>query len=134
MLEKSESQNVTIVSRIYELLDSKDLPAVFSMLSPDVRITLSLEMPWGGTYVGPAEAQMLFEKLWVYIDSRAVVERIIDGGDRIPVIGRNYVTVGRTGRTFDVPFVHLWEFKDGLAIRIEIVSDIEKMRAAIGKK
>ena len=133
MLEKKESPNVATINRIYDLLASRNLPAVFELLSPDVRVSQSLDLPWGGTYVGIAEVQMLFEKLWVYINNRAVVERVIDGGDRIPVIGQYHVTVERNGRTFELPFVHLWEFKDGLAVRVEIVTDVALMRAAIGR-
>ena len=133
MLEKKESPNIATINRIYDLLASKNLPAVFELLSPDVRVFQSQDLPWGGTYVGIAEVEMLFEKLWVYVDNRPVVERVIDGGDRIPVIGQYYVTVERTGRTFELPFVHLWEFKDGLAVRVEIVTDVALMRAAIGR-
>ena len=133
MLEKGESQNIAAVHRIYEFLSTKNLPAMFELLSPDIRITQSTELPWGGTYVGIPEAQMLLEKLWVYVDNRSEVNYVIDGGDRIAAIGCAHITVGRTGRTFDVPFMHLWEFKEGLAVRLEIVSDVAAMRAAIGR-
>lgn len=133
MLEKRESENVAAVNRLYELFRAKDLQAIFQLLSPDIRITQSIELPWGGTYVGTTEAQMLFEKLWVYIDNKPSVERIIDGGDRIAVIGCGHITVGRTGRTFEVPFMHLWDFKEGLAVRLEIVSEVAAMRTALGR-
>jgi ketosteroid isomerase-like protein len=133
MLEKSESENIATINRIYELLATKDLPAIFSMLSPDIYITQSTEMPWGGTYVGISEAEMLFEKLSVYLNNRPVVERVIDGGNRIPVIGQSSVTIQKTGRVVEIPFMHLWEFKDGLAIRVDIVYDISLMREALGR-
>jgi hypothetical protein len=59
------------------------------------------------------------------------IERVIDGSDRIAVIGRGHGTIKSTGRGFDVPIMHLWGFQDGLAVRLEIVLDVPAMQAAL---
>jgi ketosteroid isomerase-like protein len=59
------------------------------------------------------------------------IERLIDGSDRVAVIGGTYGATKSIGRRFDVPLVHLWEFKDGLAVRLEVVVDVPTMLAAL---
>ena len=59
------------------------------------------------------------------------IERVIDGGKRIAVIGRTHSTIRGNGRRFDLPIMHLWKFQDGLAIRVEIVIEVQTMQAAL---
>ena len=59
------------------------------------------------------------------------IERVIDGIDRIAVIGRTHGNIKSTGRDFEAPIMHLWGFRDGLAARLEIVIDVPTMRAAL---
>jgi ketosteroid isomerase-like protein len=70
-------------------------------------------------------------KLNTYLDDHVAIERVIDGGDRIAVIGRGSGTIKSTGRDFDVSIMHLWGFQDGLAVRLEIVLDVPAMQAAL---
>jgi hypothetical protein len=59
------------------------------------------------------------------------IERTVDGGDRIAVIGRGHGTIRDTGGSFDVSIMHLWAFKDQLAVRLEIVLDVPTIQAAL---
>jgi ketosteroid isomerase-like protein len=65
------------------------------------------------------------------LENHVAIERVIDGSDRIAVIGRTHGTIKSTGRGVDVPLMHLWEFEDGLAVRLEIVLDVPTMQAAL---
>lgn len=85
----------------------------------------------GGTFHGIDEAQLFFGSVNKYLDSHVAIELIINGGDRIAVIGRAHGTIKGTGGPFDVPIMHLWAFKDGLANRLEIVLDVSEMQAAL---
>ena len=131
MFEKGKSQNIVAVNRIYKLLKARDLSGILDLLSQDVRITQSIELPWGGTWAGIAEARMFFEKMWVYVDNRPIVERFLDGGDHIVALGRSYITVSRTGRTFEVPFAHVWGFRDGTVYRVEMIPEVAAMREVL---
>ena len=42
-----------------------------------------------------------------------------------------YGATRRSGRRFDVPTVHLWEFKDGLATRLEIALDLPAFKMVL---
>jgi ketosteroid isomerase-like protein len=65
------------------------------------------------------------------ISRQSCIERIINGGDRVAVIGRAHGIIKDTGGPFDVPIMHLWAFNDGLAGHLEIVLDVLVMQAAL---
>jgi uncharacterized protein len=126
------SQNIAIVNRIYEAFQARDFAAFFSTLSPEIHITQCPELPFGGIFQGHDEARSFFEGVAKYVDSYVTIERIIDATSRVAVIGRTYGTAKATGRNFDVPILHLWGFRDGLAVRLEIALDVATMQAALG--
>ena len=72
----------------------------------------------GGVFHGLEEAKVFFRKVSTYLEDHVAIERVIDGSDRIAVIGRGHGTIKGTGRSFDVPIMHLWGFQDGLAVRL----------------
>jgi len=119
------------ILRLYEALQATDYPTLVSLLSPDIRISHSAGLPWGGTFEGHAGAKEFFDRLARYLNSYLVIERFLDSGDQIAVTGRTYGTTRRTGRRFDVPIVHLWELKDGLALRLNIALDLPAFRVAL---
>jgi len=125
------SKNIKVVHRIYEAFQTRDFAAFFSNLSPEIHITQCGELPFGGVFQGLDEAQAFFKGVANYVDSYITIERIIDAGDRIAVIGRAYGTVKSNGHSFDVPVLHLYEFRNELAIRLEIALDVPTMLAAL---
>ena len=67
-----------------------------------------------------------------HINSRVILERLIDAGDRVVAVGR---TVGKacvTQLEFDVPVVHVWTLQEGQVIRFEAYIDNATMLAALG--
>ena len=125
------SQNIAPINRIYKAFDTRDFPALLNLLSPGIHITQCPEVPWGGVFEGLEKAKVFFGKVDAHLDNQVSIERVIDGSDRIVVLGRTHGTVRGTGRSFDVPIMHLWEFQDGLAVRLEIVLDVPTMQAAL---
>jgi hypothetical protein len=125
------SENVTIIDRIYGAFETRDFLTFFNLLSPAIHITQCHEVPWGGVFHGLEEAKVFFGKVNAYLEDHVAIERVIDGIDRIAVIGRAHGNIKSTGRGFDVPIMHLWGFQHGLAVRLEIVIDVPTMRAAL---
>jgi uncharacterized protein len=125
------SQNTTIIHRIYGAFENRDFFTFFSLLSPTIHITQCPEVPWGGVFQGVEEAKAFFGKVNAYLEDHVAIERVIDGSDRIAVIGRGHGTIKATGRHFDVPIMHLWKLQDGLAVRLEIVLDVPTIHAAL---
>jgi uncharacterized protein len=129
--QNMSSENVAIINRIYEAFEDRDIPTVFSLLSPDIHVIQCPQVPWGGFFHGVEEAKVFFGKVNTYLDNHVAIERIIDGVDRIAVVGRTHGTIKGTGVPFDVPLMHLWAFKDELVSRLEIVLDVSIMQAAL---
>ena len=77
-------------------------------------------LPHGGTYHGLAEVrENVFDPLdrdWWSAFS-AVPDEFLDAGDEVVVLGRYRGTAKETGKTLDVPFVHIWALRDGKAWR-----------------
>jgi ketosteroid isomerase-like protein len=125
------SENINLIDRIYEAFETRDFPRFFKLLSPTIHITQCPEVSWGGVFQGLEEAKVFFGKVNTYLEDHVAIERVVDGCDRIAVIGRAHGTIKGTGRGFDVRIMHLWGFKDGLAARLEIILDVPTMQAAL---
>lgn len=126
--------NVEIVKSIYEAFARRDLQSFFVRVADDARLVQSEEVPWGGTYQGKAGVQAFLGKLTGAIHSTVTVERCIDAGDHVVVIGRTAGKVIATGAAFDVPIAHVWELRDGLAVSAHFMIDNPAMLAALKAK
>jgi hypothetical protein len=124
-------ENTTTIDRIYEAFETREFLTLFNLLSPTIHIIQCDGVPWGGVFHGLEKAKVFFHKVNAYLENHVAIERVIDGGGRIAVIGRTYGIIKGTDRRFDVPIMHLWEFQDRLAVRLEIVIDVPTMRAAL---
>ena len=118
------SKNRVSLQQLYEAFEAREFSKFFALLSPDIRITQSPGVPWGGTFRGHDGVKVFLERMAAQVNSYVAIERILDAGDCMAVTGRTYGATRRSGRRFDVPVVHLWEFKDGLATRLEITLDL----------
>jgi ketosteroid isomerase-like protein len=126
------SENIAVINHIYEAFESRDFITFFNFLSPYVQVTDCSEVPWGGIFHGIEEAEIFFGKRNTYLDDHVAIDHlIVDGNNRIVVVGRGQGTIRETGRSFDVPMMHLWEFQYGLAVRLEIILDVPTMQAAL---
>jgi uncharacterized protein len=125
------SENTSTIDRIYASFEARDSLTFFNYLSPAIHITQCHEVPWGGVFHGIEEAKVFFGNVHSYLDDHVAIDHIVDGGERIAVIGRGHGLIKATGRPFEMPIVHLWEFRDGLAVRLEIVLDVPTMREAL---
>lgn len=120
------------IAELYRAQQKRDLPSVLMLMSPDIEIIQSTELPWGGTYLGHDGVKKFLTTISEHIDSDVQVERLIDAGEKIAVIGR---TIGKTRKTkleFDLPIVHIWTFNEGQVIRFEPYIDNATMLAALG--
>ena len=124
-------RNRLIVQRLHEALQARNYPALFSSLSPEIRIIHSPGLPWGGTFRGHDGAKVFLERMASYVTSYVAIERILDAGDHLAVTGRTYGATRRSGRRFDVPFVHLWHLEEGVVVRLQVVLDLPAFQVAL---
>jgi ketosteroid isomerase-like protein len=125
------SRNQSTIQRFYEALDARDYPTVLSLLSPKIHITHSPGLPWGGSFHGHDGAKTFLERMASHVTSYVAIERILDADDHVAVTGRTYGATRRSGRRFDVPFIHLWHLEEGRVVRLQMVLDLPKFQGAL---
>jgi ketosteroid isomerase-like protein len=112
--------NVAITRRSYEAFARGDLDGVVAGMHAEIEWHQAQGLPHGGTYRGLEDVRRsIFEPLdeqW-WSEFSAEPGEFLDAGDEVVVLGRYRGTAKGTGRQLDVPFVHLWSFRDGKAVR-----------------
>ncbi len=104
-----------VVKGMYAGFEKGDVAAVLAALADDVSWTEAEGFPYGGTYVGHnAIIQHVFMRLateWhgFGVDPAEYVEQ----GNTVVALGHYHGTYKATGKSFRVPFGHIWTFADG---------------------
>lgn len=97
----------------------------------DVVWVTSDELPLGGETSGRDAVLENFGQIPNYWTEFSVTpEKFIDGGDTVVVIGTQKAT-GKGG-SFEAPFAHVLEYRDGKAVRGEFFGDSAKALKALG--
>ena len=124
--------NLNSVRAVYDAFAKGDIPAVLGFLDPDVKWTEAEGFPYGGTYVGPdGVLEGVFMRLGAEWDGFAAVpDEFIDGGDTVVVLGKYSGTYKATGKSFQADFAHVWEVREGKAVRfVQYVDTLNDQRA-----
>jgi hypothetical protein len=92
---------------------------VLGAFSPDIEWYEAEGMPYGGLHRGPeAVAQNVFGPLAEDVEGFAVTpEELIASGDTVAAVVRYTGTGKETGKTLDLPVVHVWDVQDGKIAR-----------------
>jgi ketosteroid isomerase-like protein len=122
---------VQIVQDLYAAFAHRDFPKVFSLLSPDVEITQSTELPWGGRYRGHDEARQFFAKLGAHLNSALTLERFVSSGDSVTATGWTQGTVNANGARFRVAIAHVWKISNGQITQAQFMIDHPVMFEAL---
>jgi ketosteroid isomerase-like protein len=120
-------KSVEIIAELYAALARRDLPAIMERIDPEIIISQTALLPWGGEYHGIEGVQQFFTGLFMCIDSQLAVEEFIDAGERVIVIGWTRGQVRATGASFNIRAVHVWTVKGGRGARFEPNVDTPKM-------
>jgi uncharacterized protein len=115
------SDNAQLVRGAYEAFARGDVPAVLALIDDRCEwLEAEHSTYWpGGPLVGPqAVLQGVFLRLAEDFDGFAVTpRRIVDAGDTVLVEVR-YTGTGRaTGKALDAQAAHVWDLRDGKAVR-----------------
>lgn len=127
------ADNVGLCRAGYRSFAAGDIPAVLSLFADDLVWTTSDSIRFGGVYSGPRGAGEFFSRLPEnYAELRVEPERFIDAGDTVVVTGRHR---GRTvtGNPFDVPWAHVWTWRDGKATSFTEHMDTAPVAQALGQ-
>jgi ketosteroid isomerase-like protein len=126
-------QNVDSLRALYDAFAVGDVPAVLAAFDADIEWTDDEGFPYGGTYRGPdAILQGIFMRLGTEWDGySAVPSDFVDGGEKVVALGMYSGTYKATGKSFRAPFAHLWEFRNGKAVRFEQFTDTVLVQEAL---
>lgn len=109
------ADNATRTRQGYEAFAAGDVAAVLALFDPEIVWTTPDSLRDGGRRSGPSAVGAFFAMLpELYAELAVQPETFVDGGDTVVVLGRHR---GRThgGTAFDIPFVHVWTWRDGRA-------------------
>jgi ketosteroid isomerase-like protein len=118
--------SVEAVRSSYEAFNRDDLEGALAMMADDIVWHQAQGLPHGGVYHGLAAVRAavfdpLDEEWWE--DFRADPDEVIGLGDDVVVIGRYTARAKGTGAPLDVPFAHVWRFRNGRAVRFHQFTD-----------
>ena len=119
------------IEELYNAQQKRDLRSILMLMSKNIEIIQSDELPWGGHFTGHEGVKKFLGALTEHIDSQVEVERMIDAGDKIAVVGRTVGKARKTKLEFDVPIVHIWTMREGQVIHFESYIDNATMLAAL---
>jgi uncharacterized protein len=113
--------SVDIVRRSYEAFARGDMDGVLADMHPDIVWEQAQGLPHGGTYHGLAAVkEAIFDPLdrdW-WDEFTAVPDEFLEAGaGTVVVLGRYSGVAKETGKSLDVPFVHVWTLRDDRAVR-----------------
>jgi ketosteroid isomerase-like protein len=123
--------NSRIISNLYEAFARRDMQALLQWIDPQIEITQTTELPWGGTFQGQLGLMSFAGKLLQSVDSQVEPEELVEAGDRVVAIGRTRGHVRANNKEFDVRAVHVWTLKYGKVLRFEAYIDTPKMLEAL---
>src|SRR6516225_4171517 len=107
------------IEELYKAQQNRDICSILMQMAENVEIIQSTELPWGGHYTGHDGVRKFLSTLTEHIDSQVEVERMIDAGDKIAVVGRTIGKARKTKLEFDIPIVHIWTMCEGQVICFE---------------
>ena len=111
---------VEATRRSYEAFARGDMDGVVADMDEAIEWHQAQGLPHGGLYRGlPEVRRAIFDPLdeeW-WDEFAADAHEFLDAGDHVVVIGRYRGRAKGTGKSLDVPFVHVWTYSGGKAIR-----------------
>ena len=123
--------NVETIRGGYEAFARQDIPGVLERFDEAIEWTPSDALPNGGTYHGHEGAVSFFQTLpetWAQLSVDP--EEYLDAGDTVVVVGTHRGR-GHNGVAFEAGFVHLWDLRDGKAVRFRELVDSAKLLPAL---
>lgn len=122
---------IAIVRAIYDAIGRGDGAAIAAHLAPDIRVTQTPDLPWGGAFEGLAGFAQFSRTLREHIESRVEIERIFAAGEDVVVIGRTIGRAKQSGAAFEVAIAHVLTVREGKVTQARYFIDTPAMLAAL---
>lgn len=130
----TDSPNVALVRAVYASFLEGDLPRLIEVLDPATVWTLHgpKEHPFAGTWRGVGEVARFLQKVGETVEVVALdVEEVLDAGGAVVGIGREKGKSRRTGKAYEVRWIHVFRVRDGKIAAFEEWYDTATVLAAL---
>jgi ketosteroid isomerase-like protein len=117
----------------YEAFNSGGWDWLIELAHPEVELKTAARITNPGTYRGGAEIRRFFEDLFEPFEQVvATPQKFFDDGDRAAVLLQAQLRPRGSSAMVENRIGHLWTFRDGKVLRLEIFPEREKALEAIG--
>lgn len=125
--------NAELIRGLYESFARGDVPGVLSAFDPQIAWTEAAGFPYGGTYHGANDiVANVFMKLATEWDGFAAVPaELVSEGDTVVALGEYSGTYKGTGKSFRVPFAHVWKLSGNKIVSFHQHTDTAKVGEAL---
>lgn len=101
-------------------------------LAADIEWEMAERFPEAGLTIGRDNVRMMFARFFRRFSDWGIdVEDMIQSDTRVVVIGTYRGTAKATGRSFIVPYCHIWTFKDGRMASVRHFANTALMSEAL---
>jgi ketosteroid isomerase-like protein len=107
------------------------MQALLPLLAPQIEVSQTTLLPWGGTYQGYQGMMSFAARLLEHVDSQVEPEEFVEAGDNVVALGYTKGRVKANGKEFNVRIAHVWTLKDGRAVKFEAYIDTPEMLEAL---
>lgn len=131
-MASQQQNNVELLRDRYEAFNERDIETVVEIFDEDIEWVCPEGYRYGGTYRGPGEVGEFFERVLSDVDDLHLdVQRFVDGGETVVVLGDLRGTAAETGESIDVPFAHVIDLADGHITRFQEFPDTASIERAL---
>jgi ketosteroid isomerase-like protein len=123
--------SIDIVRAMYEAIARGDAAGVAAFISPEIRISQTRALPWGGDYEGLAGFAQFSRTLREHIASALEVETIFAAGEDVVVLGHTNGMTKTKGTAFSVAIAHVLTVRDAKIVQARYFIDTPAMLAAL---
>jgi uncharacterized protein len=132
-----EQQNIDLVKKIYGAFGKGDIETIIDHLADQLvwRFDAPSVIPYAGEHDTPDQVRGGFFVALARTqkDYALRTDEFIAQGDNVIMVGRYGATVTSTGKSFDLPLVHVWTVQNGQIKRFLNFTDTAKVAEAYRK-
>jgi uncharacterized protein len=129
-----EQQNIDLVKKLYGAFSKKDIDTIIDHLAGqlDWRFDAPSLIPYAGEHDTPDKVREGFfgPLASTQRDYALRTDEFIAQDDKVIMVGGYGATVTATGKSFDLPLVHVWTIQNGKVKRFVNFTDTAKVAEA----
>jgi uncharacterized protein len=129
----AERSNVANVRAMYQAVSRGDYEGFRSFLAEEVELEFAGPpgMPLAGRWKGRDQVMEGAAHNYAQLeDQRPELRSIVAQGDMVAVVAREQGRIRATGKEYDIPWMHLYTFREGKVIRVYGFCDSQALTEA----